>query len=126
MIMHIFFLVFSMPRRGSILDSRSDRSTSSKSFQKEIKKKEEKIKKKDDFIFEMKRQMDSMKEYLMNNLGYHGETSNIDQGMPAPMAPSMPPPMAPQIMTPMGPTSPPIYRPSPQPQYPGSSPQQAL
>jgi hypothetical protein len=29
-------------------------------------------------------------------------------------------------MTPMGPTSPPIYRPSPQPQYPGSSPQQAL
>jgi len=123
--MHIFFLVFSMPRRGSILDSRSDRSTSSKSFQKEIKKKEEKIKKKDDFIFEMKRQMDSMKEYLMNNLGYHGGTSKIDQGMPAPMAPSMPPPMAPQIMTPMGPTSPPIYRPSPQPQYPGSSPQQA-
>ena len=124
--MHIFFLVFSMPRRGSILDSRSDRSTSSKSFQKEIKKKEEKIKKKDDFIFEMKRQMDSMKEYLMNNLGYHGGTSNIDQGIPAPMAPSMSPPMAPQIMTPMGPTSPPIYRPSPQPQYPGSSPQQAL
>jgi len=70
--MHIFFLVFSMPRRGSILDSRSDRSTSSKSFQKEIKKKEKEIKKKDDFIFEMKRQMDSMKEYLMNNLGYHG------------------------------------------------------
>jgi len=40
MIMYIFFLVFSMPRRGSILDSRSDRSTSrsdkstsSKSFQ---------------------------------------------------------------------------------------------
>jgi len=38
--MHIFFLVFSMPRRRSILDSRSDksilrsdRSTSSKSFQ---------------------------------------------------------------------------------------------
>jgi len=28
MIMHIFFLVFSMPRRGSILDSRSDRSRS--------------------------------------------------------------------------------------------------
>ena len=63
--MHIFFLVFSIPRRGSILDSRSDRSTSSKSFQKEIKKKEEKIKKKDDFILEMKRQMDSMKEYLV-------------------------------------------------------------
>jgi hypothetical protein len=135
MIMHIFFLVFSMPRRGSILDSRSDRSTSSKSFQKDIKKKEEKIKKKDDFIFKMKRQMDSMKEYLMNNLGYHGGTSNIDQGMPALMAPSMSPPMAPQIMTPMGPTSPPIYRSSPQPLYPdssyvdpqyhGSSPQQA-
>jgi hypothetical protein len=135
MIMHIFFLVFSMPRRGSILDSRSDRSTSSKSFQKDIKKKEEKIKKKDDFIFKMKRQMDSMKEYLMNNLGYHGGTSNIDQGIPAPMAPSMSPPMAPQIMTPMGPTSPPIYRPLPQPlyldssyvdpQYHGSSPQQA-
>ena len=40
MIMYIFFLVFSMPRRGSILESRSDRSTSrsdkstsSKSFQ---------------------------------------------------------------------------------------------
>jgi len=133
--MHIFFLVFSMPRRGSILDSRSDRSTSSKSFQKDIKKKEEKIKKKDDFIFKMKRQMNSIKEYLMNNLGYHGGTSNIDQGMLAPMAPLMPPPMAPQIMTPMGPTSPPIYRPSPQPLYPdssyvdpqyhGSSPQQA-
>jgi len=73
-----------MPQRGSILDFRSDRSTSSKSFQKEIKKKEEEIKKKDDFIFEMKRQMDSMKEYLMNNLGYHGGTSNIDQGMSAP------------------------------------------
>jgi hypothetical protein len=43
----------------------------------------------------MKRQMDSMKEYLMNNLGYHGGKSNIDQGMPAPMAPSMPLPMAP-------------------------------
>jgi len=37
--MHIFFLVFSMPWRGSILDFRSDRSTSSKSFQKELKKK---------------------------------------------------------------------------------------
>jgi len=79
--------------------------------------------------------MDSMKEYLMNNLGYHGGKSNIDQGMPAPMAPSMPLPMAPQIMTLMGPTSPPTYRPSPQPLYPhsfyidpqyhGSSPQQA-
>jgi len=133
--MHIFFLVFSMPRRGSILDSRSDKSTSSKLFQKEIKKKEEEIKKKDDFIFEIKWQMNSIKEYLMNNLGYHGGTSNIDQGMLAPMAPLMPPPMAPQIMTPMGPTSPPIYRPSPQPLYPdssyvdpqyhGSSPQQA-
>jgi len=31
--MHIFFLVFSMPRRGSILDSRSDRFISSRSFQ---------------------------------------------------------------------------------------------
>jgi len=119
--MHIFFLIFSMPRRGSILDFRSDMSTSFKSFQKEIKKKEEEIKKKDDFIFEMKRHMDSMKEYLMNNLGYHGGTSHIDQGMPAPMALSMPLPMAPQIMTPMGPTSPPIYRPSPQPLYPDSS-----
>jgi len=33
MVMHIFFLVFCMPRRGSILDSRSDRSTLSKLFQ---------------------------------------------------------------------------------------------
>ena len=110
-----------MPQRGSILDFRSDRSTLSKSFQKEIKKKEKEIKKKDDFIFEMKRKMDSMKEYLMNNFEYHGGTSNIDQGMSAPMAPSMPPPIAPQIMTPMGPISPPIYRPSPQPLYPDSS-----
>ena len=79
--------------------------------------------------------MDSMKEYLMNNLGYHSGTSNIGQGMPAPMAPSMPPNMAPQIMTPMGPTSLPIYQPTPRPlyhdssyvdpQYHGSSPQQA-
>jgi hypothetical protein len=84
-----------MPRRGSILDSRSDKSTSSKLFQKEIKKKEEEIKKKDDFIFEIKWQMNSIKEYLMNNLGYHGGTSNIDQGMSAPIAPSMPPPIAP-------------------------------
>jgi hypothetical protein len=98
-------------------------------LQKEIKNKEEEIKKKNDFIFEMKRQMDSMKEYLMNNLGYHGGTSNIGQGMlpplapsmPALMAPSMPPPMALQIMTPMGPTSPPIYRPTPRPLYPDSS-----
>jgi hypothetical protein len=43
----------------------------------------------------MKQHMDSMKEYLMNNLGYHSGTSNIGQGMPAPMAPSMPPYMAP-------------------------------
>jgi hypothetical protein len=104
-------------------------SSSYRALQKEIKNKEEEIKKKDDFIFEMKRQMDSMKEYLMNNLGYHGGTSNIGQGMlpplapsmPALMAPSMPPPMAPQIMTPMGPTSPPIYRPTPRPLYPDSS-----
>jgi len=51
------------------------------------------------------------------------------------MAPSMPALMASQIMTPMGPTSPPIYRPTPRPLYPnssyvnpqyhGSSPQQA-
>jgi hypothetical protein len=68
-------------------------SSSYRVLQKEIKKKE--IKKKDDFIFEMKRQMDSIKEYLMNNLGYHGGTSNISQGMPAPIAPSMPPYMAP-------------------------------
>ena len=83
----------------------------------------------------MKRKMDFIKEYLINKLGYHGGTSNIGQGMPAPMAPSMSPPMAPQIMTLMGPTSSPIYRPSPQPLYPdssyvdpqyhGSSPQQA-
>jgi hypothetical protein len=43
----------------------------------------------------MKRQMDSMKEYLVNNLGYHGGTSNIGQGMPPSLTPSMPPPMAP-------------------------------
>jgi len=77
----------------------------------------------------MKRQMDSMKEYLVNNLGYHGGTSNIGQGMPPPLTQSMPPPMtpqimtlmAPQIMTYMGPTSQPIYRPTPQPLYPDSS-----
>jgi len=39
--------------------------------------------------------MNSMKEYLMNNLRYHGGTSNIDKGMPTPIAPSMPPYMAP-------------------------------
>jgi len=76
-----------------------------------------------------------MKEYLVNNLGYHGGTSNIGQGMPSPLAPSMPPPMAPQIMTRIGSTSQPIYRPTPQPlyldlscvdpQYHGSSPQPA-
>jgi len=90
-------------------------------LQKEIKNKEEEIKKKDDFILEMKRQMDSMKEYLVNNLGYHGGTSNIGQVMPPPLNPSMPPPMAPQIMTPMGPTSQPIYRPTPRPLYPNQS-----
>jgi len=61
----------------------SNPSSSYRALQKETKKK-------DDFIFEMKRQMDSMKEYLMNNLGCHGGTSNIGQGMPTPMAPSMP------------------------------------
>jgi len=96
-------------------------SSSYQALQKEIKNKEEEIKKKDDFILEMKQQMDSMKEYLVNNLGYHGGTSNIGQGMPPPLAPSMPPPMAPQIMTPMGPTSQPIYRPTPRPLYPDSS-----
>jgi hypothetical protein len=69
--------------------------SSYRALQKEIKNKEEEIKKKDDFILEMKRQMDSMKEYLMNNLGYHGGTSNIGQGMPPPLTPSMPPPMTP-------------------------------
>jgi hypothetical protein len=83
----------------------------------------------------MTRQMDSMKEYLVNNLGYHGGILNIGQGMPSPLAPSMPPPMAPQIMTHMGPTFQPIYRPTPRPlyhdsscvdpQYHGSSPQPA-
>jgi hypothetical protein len=96
-------------------------SSSYRALQKEIKNKKEKIKKKDDFILEMKRQMDSMKEYLVNNLGYHGGTSNIGQGMPSPLAPSMPPPMAPQIMTHIGPTSQPIYRPTPRPLYPDSS-----
>jgi hypothetical protein len=90
-------------------------------LQKEIKDKEEEIKKKDDFILEMKRQMDSMKEYLVNNLGYHGGTSNIDQGMPPPLTPSIPPPMAPQIMTPMGPAFQPIFRPTPRPLYPAQS-----
>jgi hypothetical protein len=71
----------------------------------------------------------------MTNLGYHGGTSNIGQGMPLPMTPSMQAPMTSQIMTPMSPTSPPIYRPTPRPLYPdssyvdpqyhGSSPQQA-
>ena len=60
--------------------------------------------------------MDSMKEYLVNNLGYHGGTSNIDQGMPPPLTPSIPPHMAP-----MGPTSQPVYRPIPRPLYPDQS-----
>jgi hypothetical protein len=68
----------------------SNPNSSYRALQKEIKKKEEEIKKKDDFIFEMKWQMDSMKEYLMNNLGCHGGTSNIGQGMPTPMTSSMP------------------------------------
>ena len=84
-------------------------STSYRALQKEIKDKEEEIKKKDDFILEIKWQMDSMKEYLVKNLGYHGRTSNIDQGMPPPLTPSIPPPMGPQIMTPMVPTSQPIF-----------------
>ncbi|XP_052301212.1 uncharacterized protein LOC112323365 [Populus trichocarpa] len=96
-------------------------SSSYRALQKEIKDKEEEIKKKDDFILEMKRQMDSMKEYLVNNLGYHGGTSNIDQGMPPPLTPSIPPPMAPQIMTPMGSASQPIFRPTPRPLYPDQS-----
>ncbi|XP_061959707.1 uncharacterized protein LOC133703424 [Populus nigra] len=96
-------------------------SSSYRALQKEIKDKEEEIKKKDDFILEMKRQMDSMKEYLVNNLGYHGGTSNIDQGMPPPLTPSIPPPMAPQIMTPMGPAFQPIFRPTPRPLYPAQS-----
>ena len=90
-------------------------------MQKEIKDKEEEIKKKDDFILEMKRQIDSMKEYLVNNLGYHGGTSNVDQGMPPPLTPSIPRPMAPQIMTPMGPTSQLIFRPTSRPLYPDQS-----
>jgi len=68
----------------------------------------------------MKRQMDSMKEYIVNNLGYHGGTSNIDQGMPPHLTP-IPPPMAPQIMTPMGPTSQSIFQPTPRPLYPDQS-----
>jgi len=70
-------------------------SSSYRILQKEIQNKEEEIKKKDDFILEMKRQIDAMKEYLVNNLGYHGGTSNISQGMPPPLATSMSPPMAP-------------------------------
>jgi hypothetical protein len=96
-------------------------SSSLRALQKEIKNKEEEIKKKDDFILEMKRQMDSMKEYLVNNLGYHGGTSNIGQGIPPPLTPSMSPPMAPQIMIPMGPTSQLIYRPTPRSLYPDPS-----
>jgi len=87
--------------------------SSYRALQHEIKDKEEEIKKKDDFILEMKRQMDSMQEYLVNNLGYHGGTSNIGQGMPSPMAP--------QVMTPMGPTSQPLYRPTPRSLYPDQS-----
>ena len=82
---------------------------------------QEEIKKKDEFICEMKQQMDSMKEYLVNNLGYHGGTSNIAQGMPPPLTPSIPPHMAPQIMTPMHPTSQSIFRPTPRPLYPDQS-----
>jgi hypothetical protein len=40
-----------------------------------------------------------MKEYLVNNLGYYGGTSNIGQGMPPPLAPWMPPPLAPWEMS---------------------------
>jgi len=65
----------------------------------------------------MKQQMNSMKEYLVTNLGYHGETSNIGQVMPPPLTPSIPPPMAPQIMTHMAPTSQSIYPPTPRPLY---------
>ena len=61
--------------------------SSYRALQKEIKNKKEEIKKKDDFILEMKQQMDSMQEYFVNNLGYHGGTSNISQDMPPPMAP---------------------------------------
>ena len=82
---------------------------------------QEEIKKKDEFILQMKQQMDCMQEYLVNTLGYHGGTSNIAQGMPPPLTPSIPPHMAPQIMTPMGPTSQPIYRPTPRPLYPDQS-----
>jgi hypothetical protein len=88
-------------------------SSSYRALQQEIKDKEEEMKKKDDFILEMKRQMDFMQEYLVNNLRYHGGTSNIGQGMPSPMAP--------QIMTPMGPTSQPLYRPTPRSLYPYGS-----
>ena len=91
--------------------------SSYRALQKEIKDKKKEIKKKDDFILEMQRQMDSMKEYLVNNLGCHGGTSNIDQGMPPPLTPSIPPHIAPPIMIPMGPTSQPIYRPTPRPLY---------
>ena len=111
--------VYGAPRMPKFIVSTS--SSSHRALQKEIKDKEEEIKKKDDFILEMKRQMDSMKEYLVNNLGYHGGTSNIDQGMPLPLTPSIPPLMAPQIMTPMGPASQPIYRPTPRPLYPDQS-----
>ena len=98
--------LYGVPRMPKSIVSTSSSShsylveSSYRALQQEINDKEEEIKKKDDFILEMKRQMDSMQEYLVNNLGYHGGTSNIGQGMP--------PPMAPQIMTPMGPTSQPL------------------
>jgi len=65
----------------------------------------------------MKRSMDSIKKYLVNNLKYHGGTSNIDQGMSPSLTPLIPPLMAFQIMTPMGPTSQPIFQPTPRPLY---------
>ena len=124
--------VYGVPRMPKYIDSTSSSShsysmessypcSSYRALQKEIKDKKKEIKKKDDFILEMKRQMDSMKEYLVNNLGYHCRTSNIDQGMPPPLTPSIPPLMAPQIMTPMGPTSQLLYRPTPRPLYPDQS-----
>jgi len=52
--------------------------------------------------------MTSIKKFL-SNMGCQAWTSNMDQGMSAPMASSMPSHVAPQMTTPMYLPSNPIY-----------------
>lgn len=86
-------------------------------FSSSIQKLKEEFKKRDDIILKMKREIDSITEFLMNNYGWNGGTSNMGQGMTIPVAPSMPS----HTMTPMGPVSSPVYQPRPQLPYIGPS-----